>query len=202
MNKRPFCEQRVRGFTLVELVIGMVVLAIAMLSMNTMLTSQSKDALEPLYRLRAAQLGQSILQDILARSFDQNSDPNGGYFRCGEIWRNGDLWYDANSKTWVDISPQQAVPCTNPADYGPDSGEDPDNHSHYNDVDDFIEVNFVSVVNYGDALDQPYATEYTNYLVKIAVTPYINSTAMKLIEVTIRTPSGEEILFSALKGNY
>ena len=74
-----------KGFTLVELVIGIVLLAIAMMVMNTMLISQSKDALEPLYRLRASQLGQSILQDILSHAYDQNADHNGGRYRCDEI---------------------------------------------------------------------------------------------------------------------
>ena len=202
MNNPSFCYRQHRGFTLVELVIGMVVLAIAMLTMNTMLTSQSKDVLEPLYRLRASQLGQSILQDILSRSFDQNSDHNGGYYRCGEVWRNGDLWYDFASNSWVNSSPQQIVPCSDPSNYGPDGSEDVSNHAMYNDVDDFIETNFVSLVTYGDALDQPYATEYTNYAVKIAVQPYLSPEKVKLIEVTVQTPSGEEILFSALKGNY
>lgn len=202
MNKSGSPELMMKGFTLVELVIGMVVLAIAMLTMNTMLVSQSEDALEPLYRLRASQLGQNILQDILSRSFDQNSDHNGGYFRCGEIWSNGDLWYDFANSTWSETPPQQIVPCTDPNRYGPDAGEDPTKHGTFNDVDDFIEDEFVSAVIYGNALDQAYATEYNNYFVKIAVQEYISSTAMKRIDVTIRTPSSEEILFSALKGNY
>lgn len=202
MNNNDSPKFMMRGFTLVELVIGMVVLAIAMLTMNTMLVSQSEDALEPLYRLRASQLGQSILQDILSRSFDQNSDRNGSYFRCGEIWSNGDLWYDFANSRWSETPPQQIVPCTAPSGYGPDGGEDPTKHATFNDVDDFIETDFVSVVNYGDALDHPYSTEYNNYFVKIAVQEYLNSTTMKRIDVTIRTPSSEEILFSALKGNY
>lgn len=202
MNENCYSQSIMKGFTLIELVIGMVVLAIAMLTMNTMLVSQSEDALEPLYRLRASQLGQSILQDILSRSFDQNSDRNGGYFRCGEIWNNGDLWYDFSNSTWSETPPQQIVPCTAPANYGPDTGEDPTKHGSFNDVDDFIESEFVSAVNYGNPLDQDYASQYNNYFIKIAVQDYMSSTTMKRIDVTIKTPSNEKILFSALKGNY
>ena len=188
MNKK-------NGFSLVELVVGIIVLAIAMLGMNTMLVSQSKDALEPLYRLRASQLGQSIIEDILSRAYDQNSDFNGGFYRCGEIWGDDLLWYDGTN--WQVGGPAVAVDCTLVANYGPDSGES--GRPDFNDVDDFIEENFISLVNYGDPLAKPYPSQYNNYYVKIAVKPY---STMKEIKVTIKTPSNEQILFSALKGNY
>jgi MSHA pilin protein MshD len=192
-----------KGFSLVELVVGIVVLAIAMVMMNTLLITQSKDALEPLYRLRATQLGQSIMVNILSRAYDQNSDHNGGYFRCGEVWQNGDYWYDFTSKTWLLTTPQKIVPCTLSGNYGPDDSES--NHPTFNDVDDFVENEFVSIVDYGDLLGDPYPTDYRNYQIKIDVLSNVNTmpgTTMKQINVTIKTPSNEEILFSALKGNY
>jgi len=170
------------GFTLVELVVGIVVLAIAMVGMNTMLISQSKDALEPVYRLRASQLGQSIMQDILARAYDQNSDHNGGYYRCDEIWQTtGTL-----------------MGCTATTNYGPDTGET--NLSDYNDVDDFFTITKESPTEPVFVAASTYVPNYNNYFVKIAVRA--DSTTMKRIDVTIKTPSDEEILFSALKGNY
>lgn len=182
------------GFSLVELVVGMVVLAIAMLGMNTMLVSQSKDALEPLYRLRASQLGQSIIEDILARAYDQNSDFNGGLYRCGEIWGDASLWFDGTN--WQIGGTPTAVDCTSLANYGPDGAE---NRATFNDVDDFIEEDFISLVTYGDLLGTSYSSQYNNYSVQISVEPFAN---MKRIDVIIQTPSNEQILFSALKGNY
>lgn len=178
-----------KGFTLVELVIGIVVLAIAMMVMNTMLISQSKDALEPVYRLRASQLGQSIMQNILSRAYDENSDHNGGRYRCGEEWEYGGV----------------AVkhPCS--AKYGRDSGEDAGKHQDFNDVDDFITIDitpdgFVNAATYIDIPDDELSSQYNNYAVKIEVVGY--TLIMKRIDVTIKTPSDEEIVFSALKGNY
>ena len=190
-----------KGFTLVELVIGIVVLAIAMMVMNTMLISQSKDALEPVYRLRASQLGQSILQDILSRAYDQNSDHNGGYYRCGEIWGDSNLWYDGAA--WQVGGSPTAVACS-PV-YGIDSGEIEGEHHNFNDVDDFIADDFISAVDYGDVLGNALPAQYNNYFVKIEVDAdsiMLAGATMKRINVTIKTPSSEEILFSALKGNY
>lgn len=204
-----------KGFTLVELIIGIVVLAVAMMVMNTMLISQSKDALEPLYRLRASQLGQSIMQNILTRAYDQNADHNGGYYRCGEIWGEAGLWY--NGSTWQSGVPDpinDVLSCTTPANYGPDgahpNGEKPDpantnaqKHPIFNDVDDFITTGFIDAVTYGNVVGEGLSPQYNNYAVQIAVSADSSSgTTMKRIDVTIKTPSDEEIVFSALKGNY
>lgn len=192
-----------QGFTLIELVIGIIVLAVAMMVMNTMLISQSKDALEPLYRLRASQLGQSILQDILSRSYDENSDHNGGYYRCDESWGESVTWYDRSTSTWIT---SETPECADENYYGIDSvssSEVDGDHQDFNDVDDFIEDEFVSVVDYGDVLGDELSSQYNNYYVKIAVEDTtIADTAMKRIDVTIKTPSDEKILFSVLKGNY
>lgn len=172
-----------RGFTLVELVVGIVVLAISMMIMNTMLISQSKDALEPLYRLRASQLGQSVMQTILSRAYDEKSDHNGGLYRCGEVWL-----------------PSNATQACSPA-LGIDAGEVDGEHENFNDVDDFITTGFISAVDYGDVLGDNLVAQYTNYAVNIEV-GIVSADISKKIAVIIKTPSGEEIRFSALKGNY
>lgn len=172
-----------RGFTLVELVVGIVVMAAAMMVMNTMLVSQSKDSLEPLYRLRASQLGQSVMQNVLARAYDENSDHNGGLYRCGE--------------TWSSTGTLQVCSVV----LGRDTGEVAGQHQDFNDVDDFITSGFESAVNYGDVLGDDLPSQYTNYQIKIEVVEVIANNNKK-ISVTIKTPSNEEIRFSALKGNY
>jgi len=176
-----------RGFTLVELVVGIVVLAVAMMIMTTMLISQSRDALEPLYRLRASQLGQGIMQNILSRAYDENSDHNGGLYRCGEVWQ-----------------PANTVQACSGI-FGLDGTEVSGDHQEFNDVDDFItdaSINngFEPAVSYGDVIGDDLSSQYNNYAVKIEVDDFGGNS--KKIAVTIQTPSSEEIRFSALKGNY
>jgi len=176
-----------RGFTLVELVVGIVVLAVAMMIMTTMLVSQSQDALEPLYRLRASQLGQGIMQNILVRSYDEESDHNGGLYRCGEIWQPANTIQACSTELGTDSLAEK------------DAG-----HQNFNDVDDFItdtsvDNGFESAVSYGDVIGGDLATQYTNYAVKVEVELLASG---KKVAVVIRTPSAEEIRFTALKGNY
>lgn len=171
-----------RGFTLVEMVVGIVVLAIAMLIMNTLIISQSKDSLEPLYRLRASQLGQGIMQTILSRAYDENSDHNGGLYRCGETWQ-----------------PQNSVQSCSTT-LGIDGSEVAGEHDGFNDVDDFITSGFQSAVDYGDVLDNALSDEYSNYAVSIDVNHFDATT--KQVVVIIQTPSAENIRLSAFKGNY
>ncbi|MDA7746400.1 prepilin-type N-terminal cleavage/methylation domain-containing protein [Psychromonas sp.] len=190
------------GFTLIELVIGIVVLAVALLAMSTMLISQSKDALEPIHRMRASQIGQNILQNILSRAYDQNSDHAGGLYRCGEVWGDSNLWYDSANNIWTSSGTPTAVNCTIEANYGIDvaDGEVTGEHQNFNDVDDFIESSFISAVTYGNVLGEESPSQLQNYLIKIDVVPY--GVSLKEISVTVKTPTDEDIIFSALKGNY
>ncbi|MBM7073071.1 type II secretion system protein [Shewanella sp. 202IG2-18] len=70
-----------RGFTLIELVIGMLVLGIGLTMMATMLFPQADRAAETLHRMRAAELAQSIMNEVWSKPFDPNTG-NGGTPAC------------------------------------------------------------------------------------------------------------------------
>ncbi|TEW51384.1 type IV pilus modification PilV family protein [Psychromonas algicola] len=142
-----------KGFTLIELVVGMAVLAIAMMLMSVMFVSQSKQSLTPLHQLRAAQFAEAILQQALSSSYDKiNND-------------------------------QQT----------------------FNDIEDFITNDFEPIFNYENILGEGLPKQYDNYQVNIAVLEFLNTDIqqkMKRIDVTIKTPGDDKIVFSALKGRY
>lgn len=73
-----------RGFTLVELVIGIVVFGVALVLISTTLFPMFAKSANPHYEARAAALGQAVMNQILARPFDINSDPDGSRWRCDE----------------------------------------------------------------------------------------------------------------------
>jgi MSHA pilin protein MshD len=70
-----------RGFSLVELVIGLVVMSIALVTLTTVLYPQFVRGLDPIFQIRAAELGQSLADEILGKAFDQLT-PVGGQPPC------------------------------------------------------------------------------------------------------------------------
>lgn len=73
-----------QGYTLVELVIGIVVFGVALVLLSTTLFPMFAKSANPHYEARAAALGQAVMNQILARQFDKHSDPNGSRWRCDE----------------------------------------------------------------------------------------------------------------------
>ncbi|MGU5715271.1 type IV pilus modification PilV family protein [Aeromonas taiwanensis] len=180
-----------RGFTLIELIVGIVLLAVALTGILGLLINQAPRAVDPVQQVRAAQLAQRLAGEILQKSFDEQSDHNGGRYRCGET---------------VD---GVIIPCSDR--YGPDGELAP---YAYNDVDDFdtagnwVDANRFSQTSAGVSRD-----EYPNYQVNIAVRgvdfsdgSFKSCTAPcsvgKRIELQVRLPDRSVLDFSLYRGNY
>lgn len=101
------------GFTLIESIMAIVLLAFAMLMLSRLLYPQITQSARPHYQTRAASLGQSLMQQILARPFDQQSDTQNGGVRCDKL-----------------TQPKCTVPSA--------LGDDGEPTALFNDVDDFI----------------------------------------------------------------
>lgn len=177
--------KRSRGFTLIELIVGIVVLAISLSIITSVLGPLFIKSADPWHQVRAAELGQSLMNEILARSFDQKSSRSGSLLRCNE-------------------GAEPANECTPEANFGPDGSE---SRSTYNDVDDFD-----GFVGSGDTvlsniLDENLAASYRGYQVEVQVSYAgaehgISNNALKRIEVNVITPTGDVVQFAAYKGNW
>lgn len=184
-----------RGFTLIEFVVGIVLLAIALTGILGLLINQAPQGVDPVQQVRGAQLAQRILGEVLQKSFDEHSDHNGGRFRCAETVGTPAITYPA---------------CTPVAEYGPDGGEM--RPYEFNDVDDFdtagnwVDANQFTQTDAEGVSDQ----EYRHYQVRIAVTPdtLFGSPGLgaesigKRITLTVRLPDGSELVFGLYRGNY
>lgn len=82
-SRIPASSKRTAGFTLVELVVGMLVLAIALVLLSSMLFPQADRAAMTLQRVRSAELAQSVLNEIWGKRYDEHSNINGGVPACG-----------------------------------------------------------------------------------------------------------------------
>lgn len=178
-----------QGFTLVELIIGLVVLGLAVVMLAMLFFPQAQRSAEPILQTRAAGLGQALMLEIMSKSFDQHSDRTGGLLRCGET---------------------DAPTCTEPTALGPDNGE---TRALFNDVDDYHGLNSIDapLSPLSDALGQDIGHRYPNFNYAIDVCYYDveekecspdRITPYKLITITITTPLGQDIGFSAVRGNY
>jgi len=172
------------GFTLIELVIGIVVFAIAMSLMLTLLFPQAKRSIDPIFQLRATELANTLINEIQGKAFDENSSPSLGLSFCDqdpfvtpcttnlsaeEITR--DLWDDVDDYNGFDID-----------------GESLFTGSQYSDdyANFSLQITVIYDGNY-DGIDDGTA---------------LAQRGAKLITVSVTTPNDETIDFSIYRGNY
>lgn len=196
--------KKVRGFTLIEIIIGIVVLSIALTGGLSLLISQVDAYRDPLIKEKSVQIAKRVVHEIQIRAYDEKSDIGGGIFRCSETV-GGSLGR-----------------CSEKAEYGTDPGELM--LDTLDDVDDFdtaklcpklsgsyscSDNNYLPVVYFfSDAADEATQKKYNDYyagfLVKIEVVPAIisgDADSAKKITVTVRQSDGLEIEYSFIKAN-
>lgn len=177
-----------------ELVLGIVVFAIAMSLFLSLIVPQARQSADPILQVRASELAQSLMSEIVSKSFDENSSRGGGTGRCNEA-PNPD--------------------CTASNALGPDG----ETRGTYNDVDDYDGLNQSGAAiqnSSGSTISLNGRNLYEGFLVNIIVfydddmdglddalsrgLAYIGNN--KLIHVTVTTPTGEAIAFSSYRSNY
>jgi MSHA pilin protein MshD len=174
------------GFTLIELVVGIVVFSIALVLFTSLIVPQAIRSVDPIFQIRASELGQSLMNEITSKSFDEGSDRSGGATLC------------------------DATTCTATTNLGPDGSE---TRISYDDVDDYHGLN-VSDGNIKNSLNQTVVLNGSNLYqgfslnVSVFYDAAMDGTAdtvvgnTKLITVTVTTPNNEDIIFSAFRSNY
>lgn len=192
MSKFSHAKYRKRsGFTLIELVVGIVTLGIALTVLTTLVFPQARQSTVPFQQMKAAQLGQSLLDEIMNKAFDEQSIRPGA-LRCDENDGEPDF-----------------VACTSQMMLGPEESSRAD----YNDVDDFHELE-LSLSQIEDTLGRSLEPFFQGFSASVRVfydadlsgtentsTPQ-NTALFKRIEVTIQLPDNSTAVFSAYRGNY
>lgn len=161
-----------QGFTLVELVVGMLVIAIAIVMLSSMLFPQADRAAKTLHRVKSAELAHSLMNEIWGKRYDQHTNANGGVPACGSL-------LGASCSTTL----------------GPEAGE---GRNDFNDVDDY---HGLSQNDFMLNSSQTYAQVYPNYQLSVAVT-YGAVPNTKLVAINVTTPDGEVITYHLLRSNY
>ncbi|RUO80135.1 agglutinin biogenesis protein MshD [Idiomarina tyrosinivorans] len=169
-----------RGFTLIELIIGIVLLGIAVAGLASLVFSQARPSITPLYQLRASELATALMDEILAMSFDENNLTLAANSRCG------------------------SSPCTAPNDLGFEVGE---SRQNYDDVDDFndFSINGALLVdepslseiyrNFTLTVEVCYVTEPWNNCRTDIVTMY------KRITITVNAADQGNVVVTSIRSN-
>lgn len=80
--KRRFCNRGyVTGLSLVETIVFIVVISIALTTLVQVFNQSVVQSVDPIIRIKALEKGQALLDEILARKFDENT-PTGGVPAC------------------------------------------------------------------------------------------------------------------------
>lgn len=185
LNMSKLGQSVVKGFTLIETVIGIVVLAIAFSVLLTLIYPMTEQSADQLHQIKAAELGQSMLNEIQQKAFDENSDKTGGLIRCGEA---------------------SALACTPNNSLGAEASE---TRATYDDVDDYNDINKGDTIQ-NSLNDNSLDDLYVGYSVDVTVcndSDYngecdASTDIAKLIKVTVTTPTGFDIVFSTYRANF
>lgn len=205
------------GFTLIEMIVGIVVLAIALVVITGALGPLYKRSSDPWHQVRAAELGQSFLNEIMARAFDEASDKAGGEYRCdaqvgaepepGATPCNNSLLLSSDPV----LACSEQLSCEDTG--GCSAWREEAERASFDDVDDFhayvgTGADIANVLGSDDP-DAALASYYQSYKVCVDVryagielSATTSERKAKKITVSIVTPSGEEVNFSAYKGNW
>ena len=163
------------GFTLVELIVTIVVAGILFTLLASVLGPQTVRATDPLFSLRAAELGQAYLEEILGKRYNENSPP-GNVPRCGETG---------------------APAC---AGNGLDAGETLGNRTSLDDVDDYNGFTDSPPKDASGATRPVYA----GFSVSVSVVNAggdlgLAAADAKRISVTVTDPRGASYVFAAYR---
>lgn len=202
-NKFYFKEVNCRpaGFTLLELIMTIVILSLSSLILVPFFQSISHSP-DPMMRQRAIALGQSMMDEILAKKWDENT-PNGGGPIC---------------TTESNASRTSIADCANQAgNIGLDSGETTTNRGNWDDVDDYNdfltetdtfkdqENNTFNLTGYSRAVSVRYIPSNSDPITAttpVGSTSQVSATDTKKIVVTVTLPLTETFSFVAVSCNF
>ena len=112
-----------KGISLIELVIFIVILSVALTGITLIYINTTRYSADPMVRIRSIELAQSTLEEILLKSYDNNTPVGGGCVR-----------FTAGSNCPVGTPPNPTAE-TEASGLAADTGEM--TRTTYNDVDDY-----------------------------------------------------------------
>ena len=216
MYIKNFNQFHQKGISLIELIIFIVILSIALTAITLIYINTTRYSADPLVRIRAVELAQSTLEEILLKAYDDSSAVGGGCVRF------------PSGSSRCPVSNPDATSQTL-ATFGAEEGAA--NRTNFNDVDDFHNLSYCgtgatahsSCTNacntMVDESGTDIATEYAGFAVCIRLSfaggtgteisngaPGVTSDVLlndaKRIDIIVTDPLNSEIGLSAYRLNF
>jgi MSHA pilin protein MshD len=178
----PSLTPLIRGYTLVEMVVIIVVLAVALTGVTLVINRAVIQSPEGLIQTRAMELAQAYLDEILSKRFDENSG-NGGTPRC-------------NSTDNSAVACTAAIPSADAGEAGRSAFDDVDD---YHGLDEQPPVSLASGAALGlyDGFRVQVNVVYAGTELGLA-----SNSQAKRITINVSTPLGNTIPVSAYRVNF
>jgi len=183
-SSRLACSRLEQGFTLIEIIVGLVITGIAISAMASLVFPLFSRSVEPLFHMRAAEFAQALADDAMAKPYDE-ATPLGGIPACSV--------------------------CTAAGSLGEEGAEQ--NRGDFNDFDDYHLFCGASPLPIQDVfgVDLNTNSDYAGYFFNACVVYDGNydggaddgNIAAKRMDITVRPPPpAEPISFSIYRSNY
>ena len=175
LNIHLLQRQKVSGYSLIELIITIVVTSIVMVIFYSVFAPNQKNSVSPVIQVKASELGQAYLEEIMLKRFDENS-PIGNGIPCNR-----------------DVLLQ---PC------GAISTEEL-NRALFDDVDDYHLLNDIPAKDALGNNRVGFSNFEVDVFVNYAGGDFgFAAQDLKKVTVTVTTPLGGTFVFSQYKGNF
>lgn len=178
-----------QAFTLVELVIGILVLAVAFALITSVLGPMMQNSSQTWHQVRAAELGHSLMNEITSRAFDENTPRGTNYLRCGQTGASACI-------ASIPVCPASGL----------STATEEASRDLFDDVDDYHCLRLTGA-QLSNALNESLAQTYAQYQLSVEVQYAgtdlaISNNLAKRIDIAVTTPEGEVLAFRSYKGNW
>lgn len=211
LNNRKFRQPKAsptvqQGFTLIELLMTIVILGFTSLILVPFFYSITKSP-DPVIRERGVALGQAMMDEILAKKWDENTPLGGGPIITDETPASA-----PGNRLAGYITRHPAYSPATATTPSLDVGEIAGDRSNWNDVDDYNNHqetdtfrdqnnNSFALKGYSRQVNVGYINSNTNPITTDTAFLAAGTTDTKLIKVTVATPTNERLTFVAVVCN-
>ena len=133
--------RRFRGFSLIELIVGIVLMGMVIVPMTAIMFNNREIYADPIDYAKKNALIEDISAMILSRSFDDRSDFSDGWVRCGEFGDSSAC--PAGSELYCTaklLGTGGSRECTKESGYGLDTGEFSSDFSKIADGEQYLSM--------------------------------------------------------------